>query len=408
MQSLLSYLLTATAALLVIPATVLLAEVVSCIARPQRENSSNGRIEPYQSVAVLVPAHNESTELLSTIADIKTQLRSGDRLIVVADNCTDDTASVATAAGAEVIERSDRARIGKGYALDFGLRYLSTDPPEIVIIIDADCRLSQNAIAKLALTCHQTGRPAQALDLMTAPKQSSLNYQVAEFAWRVKNWVRPLGLRNLALPCQLMGTGMAFPWQVIGSVNLASGRIVEDLNLGLDLALAGHPAVFCPSAVVTSHFPDSTKGADTQRRRWEHGHIYTIVTVVPRFLVCAMIRRDLNLLALTLDLAIPPLSLFGLLATGMFALSAAAVPFGFSSAALIVSAVALMAFAMAVLMSWWRFARDLLPLSAVHLIARYVFGKIYIYCGLLFRRRVSQWIRTDRKKAPADDARERQ
>src|SRR5664280_743596 len=354
MQSLLSFLLTAAAALLVIPATVLLAEVVSCIAWPQREYSSNGGIEPHQSVAVLVLAHNESTGLLSTIADIKTQLRSGDRLIVIADNCTDDTACVATASGAEVIERSDSARIGKGYALDFGLRYLSTDPPEIVIIIDADCRLSQNAIAKLALTCQQAGRPVQALDLMTAPNESSLNYQVAEFAWRVKNWVRPLGLRNLDLPCQLMGTGMAFPWQVIRSAELASGRIVEDLILGLDLALAGHPAIFCPSAIVTSHFPDSTKVANTQRRRWEHGHLQTIIAVVPRFLVIAVIQRDLNLLALTLDLAIPPLSLFAILATGIFALSGIAVLFGFSSTALIVSAVTLMAFAIAVLMSWWR------------------------------------------------------
>jgi cellulose synthase/poly-beta-1,6-N-acetylglucosamine synthase-like glycosyltransferase len=406
MESLISYFLTAAAAMLFVPAAVLLAEVVACMAWPWRKDLPKRRIESYQSVAALVPAHNESTGLLSTIADIKAQLRVGDRLVVVADNCTDNTASVAVAAGAEVVERNDKVRIGKGYALDFGLRYLSTYPPEIVIVIDADCRLSESAIANLALTCHQTGRPTQALDLMTAPKQSSLNYQVAEFAWRVKNWVRPLGLRNLDLPCQLMGTGMAFPWQVIRSVELASGRIVEDLNLGLDLALAGHPAIFCPSAIVTSHFPDSIKGADTQRRRWEHGHIQTIMAVVPRFLVLAVIRRDLDLLALTLDLAIPPLSLFAVLATGIFALSGMAVLFGFSSTALIVSAVTLMAFAMAALMSWWRFGRDLFPLSAAHLIARYVFGKISIYCNFLFRSSASQWIRTDRKKPPTNNTRD--
>ena len=52
----------------------------------------------------------------------------------------------------------------------------------------------------------------QILDLMTAPEDSPINYRVAEFAWRVNNWVRPLGLAALGLPCQLMGTGMAFPW----------------------------------------------------------------------------------------------------------------------------------------------------------------------------------------------------
>jgi hypothetical protein len=89
-------------------------------------------------------------------------------------------------------------------------------------------------------------RPVQSLYLMTAPCESAINHQVAEFAWRLKNQVRPLGLRALGLPCQLMGTGMAFPWDIIRSAELASGFIVEDLKLGLDLADAGHPPVFCP------------------------------------------------------------------------------------------------------------------------------------------------------------------
>ena len=402
MVAFVSVLLAIVAGIIAVPVAVLFIEVVSAVLLPQRKISSSPINNLRPRIAVLVPAHNESTGLRPTLADIKAQLHADDRMLVVADNCTDNTASIAAAAGAEVVERRDDTKIGKGYALDFGLRHLSADPPEIVIIIDADCRLSQDAVDNLATACQHTGRPAQALDLMTAPKQSSLNYQVAEFAWRVKNWVRPLGLHNLGLPCQLMGTGMAFPWQVIRSAELASGRIVEDLNLGVDLALAGYPAVFCPSAIVTSRFPDSTKGADTQRRRWEHGHIHTILTVVPRFFVLAIIRRNLNLLALALDLAIPPLSLFGLLAIGMFALSAVAVLFGFSWTVLIISAGTLTAFVIAVLMSWWRFGRDLLPLSSVHLIVRYVIGKISIYSSFLVRGRVSQWIRTDRKEAPTD------
>ena len=57
---------------------------------------------------------------------------------------------------------------------------------------------------------------------------------------------------------------MAFPWDVIRSANLANGFIVEDMKLGLDLALAGHSPVFCPSATVTSTFPTSgTRRLDT-------------------------------------------------------------------------------------------------------------------------------------------------
>ena len=53
---------------------------------PHNGNESRSRL------AVLVPAHDEGAVLLQTISDIQMQLRPGDRLLVVADNCTDDTA----------------------------------------------------------------------------------------------------------------------------------------------------------------------------------------------------------------------------------------------------------------------------------------------------------------------------
>ena len=166
-----------------------------------------------------------------------------------------------------------------------------------------------------------TGRPVQALYLMTAPPGARINYQVAEFAWRVKNWIRPLGLTALRMPCQLTGTGMAIPWQVIRSVDLAHGGIVEDLKLGLDLAAEGHAPIFCPSARVTSQFAPSITASRTQRQRWESGHIGMIMRTVPQVFKKAAASRNWNLLVLGLDLAIPPLSLLALLASGTFAVA---------------------------------------------------------------------------------------
>ncbi len=132
--------LGALALLLSIPILVLLTEVVAAIRLPQRSargpsNSARPR------VSVLVPAHNESARIVPTLTDVLAQMGPGDRLLVVADNCSDDTASAARAAGAEVIERHDETNIGKGHALDFGIRHLSAAPPEVVIVVDADCRL---------------------------------------------------------------------------------------------------------------------------------------------------------------------------------------------------------------------------------------------------------------------------
>jgi glycosyltransferase involved in cell wall biosynthesis len=121
------------------------------------------------SIAVLMPAHDEATGIAPVIAAVKASLRQNDRLLVVADNCSDDTADVAARAGAEVVERFDTSRRGKGYALDFGVRHLATRPPEIVVIVDADCLVEGDAFDRLANQCAATGRPAQALYLMHAP-----------------------------------------------------------------------------------------------------------------------------------------------------------------------------------------------------------------------------------------------
>ena len=282
MEILVSSLLVICAGLLAIPVTVFFIEVIAAVALPFRNYIPHNGNESRSRLAVLVPAHDEGTALLQTIADIQMQLRPGDRLLVVADNCTDDTAGIALAAGAEVVERHDPDKRGKGYALDFGIRHLDLDPPEIVIIIDADCRLKDNAIDQLVMACASTQRPVQALYLMTAPDGARINHQIAEFAWRVKNWVRPLGLRALGLPCQLMGTGMAFQWEIIRSGQVGQRSIVEDLEFGLELAKAGTPPLFCPSAVVTSHFPISAEGEQHQRKRWEHGHIDMIIRSVPQ------------------------------------------------------------------------------------------------------------------------------
>src|SRR5437588_325245 len=102
-------------------------------------------------------------------------------------------------------------RRGKGYALDFGLRHLEADPPQIVVILDADCRMENGALAKLKREAVRTGGPVQALYLLAESRDGeSRRGRLSRFAFLFKNGVRPLGLRRLGLPCLLTGTGLAF------------------------------------------------------------------------------------------------------------------------------------------------------------------------------------------------------
>lgn len=383
-------------AALAIPVIILGLEILAALV-PSHRTRTDFAAGRQPRTAVLVPAHNEDAALLPTLRDIMAQRAARDRIVVVADNCDDDTASVARAAGAEVAERRDPDRRGKGYALDFGIRYLSGDPPEIVIVIDADCRLAEGALDVLARTAGQAGRPAQAVYLMMPSEGSRISHHVAEFAWRVKNWVRPLGLKRLGLPCQLVGTGMAFPWELIAEAELASGRIVEDLKLGLDLAAGGHPAVFCPDACVTSRFPVSAEGAKNQRQRWEYGHIGLIVHEMPRLIGLALMRRNFALLVLALDLAVPPLTLFALLLVASFGLSAPAFVLGISYAALAISTASLLGFGLAIGAAWWGYGRDVVSGRDLLQLWSYATGKLPLYIRGITRGRNMTWVRTARE-----------
>jgi cellulose synthase/poly-beta-1,6-N-acetylglucosamine synthase-like glycosyltransferase len=382
-------------ALLAVPVLVFLIEVTASVLFRSPPPRNFGSISRH--LAVLVPAHNEEAGLCSTLESTKLELMPGDRLLVVADNCTDNTASLARSAGAEVIERCHLNNVGKGFALDYGLRHLDNSPPDIVIMIDADCKVARGTLGALVNACSITKLPVQAQYLMTSPPKSDVKQTVAEFAWCVKNMVRPLGLLALGLPCQLTGSGMAFPWDAIRSVNLASGAIVEDLKLGLDLAIAGHPAIFCPCAEVNSEFASSAKGAEQQRRRWEHGHINMIMSAALPLIAIGMKRRDKRLIALGFDLAVPPLALMAILIIFANLISVALVLTGGPALPLIIGLANVSAFAFAVLVAWWHFGRQIIPFRSILSIPTYVLSKISLYEKLLLsRNHVQHWVRTDR------------
>src|ERR1700761_87287 len=92
--------LTAIAAVSSVPVLIFFIEVAAALSHKERPVQPVDRCVP-RRLAVIIPAHNESTGILPTISDIKPQLKDGDRLLVIADNCSDDTAAIAAAAGAE-------------------------------------------------------------------------------------------------------------------------------------------------------------------------------------------------------------------------------------------------------------------------------------------------------------------
>jgi cellulose synthase/poly-beta-1,6-N-acetylglucosamine synthase-like glycosyltransferase len=347
------------------------------------------------SMAVVMPAHNEESIIAQTVNSIISQLPRTGRLLVVADNCTDSTAQVASQAGAEVTVRQDTKRIGKGYALDHGIRVLSADPPQVVLFVDADCEVGHGSLEALATFCASTGRPAQARYSMLAPPSAGPADKVSQLAWTIKTFVRPLGSARLGWPCQLMGSGMALPFELISRLNLATGHLAEDQKLGAELALRGKPPSFCPNAQVFSQLPQGESGKRQQRTRWEHGHLAIIGEFFLPLIGCAISKRSLQLLAFALDLCIPPLSLLALslaltegITLSWFIMTGSVSP-------LVVSSSVLACLAASIGAAWWRFGQGFISVRELTAVPAYCLLRIPSFIRFFVNRQI-EWVRTER------------
>jgi glycosyltransferase involved in cell wall biosynthesis len=346
---------------------------------------------------VVIPAHNEGSGILPTIHDIQAQLGPSDSILLVADNCTDDTAAIVRAAGVEVAVRADPMRRGKGYALEFGVRQLCLNPPDVVVIMDADCRLGENALRCMSERAMASGRPVQSLYLMLAPENAPPGKGVNLFTWRVRNWIRPIGLGLFGLPTQLFGTGMAFPFSLLKDRDLGNSRLAEDCALGIALASAGHPPLFVSEARVHSHFPVSQAGSESQRQRWEKGHLENIVDLVPGALARSWRDRNLGLAALAIDMAVPPLALLVLVTALCAVLGGIACMLGASSVALAIPLLSVLLVVLGTALAWRTAGRDVLPLSELLRLPLHAIRKLGFYHGIASGKASSSWIRTDRK-----------
>ncbi len=344
-------------------------------------------------VVVLVPAHDEALGIGAILAAQRATMPAGMRLLVVADNCSDDTAAVARGAGAEVIERDDLSLRGKGFALDHGRAALAAAPPACVIVVDADTVPVGDALDRLAAIAIARGRPVQGAYYLSVGAGDGPVARFSAAAFFVKNMVRELGAARIGAPAILTGSGMAFPWPVFTGLPLATGHIAEDLMLGVQSTRAGRPPLFDADARITGT-GSSDKGTAVQRRRWESGFLQVAQdSALP--LIGQAIREGRPALGwLGLHLLTPPLVLLlaldgvaTLVAAGLLVAGVAAWPF-WTMASLTVLAASLVVIGLAG-------HRRLDLLSDWASIPKYLWWKLRLSLLALFRRE-TRWIRTDR------------
>lgn len=362
---------------------------LECVVGARRHVSGEaGEAPPF---VVVMPAHDEAAGIDASVRAALGLLRDGDELLVVADNCTDDTAARARALGATVIERSNPHLRGKGHALEYARAFIADHLPraEAVLVLDADCRAMPGSLPALAEAAVRRDAAVQGIFLLAAPDDAGAVVRVSSFAFLIKNLVRLQGLGRLSGMALLQGSGMAFPRSMYLEMRWPGGSLVEDLEMGLDLLLAGRRVIVEPGARILSA-TSSVEGTGSQRRRWEHGMMQTAWRYVPRLLARAVRRPALAIVAL--DLMIPPTVLLALCSAPalgiVLALAGPTAPF----LALLATQTAA---ALGLSLAWWRHGRDTLTLSSLRQLPGYFVWKLPLIAQFVTRRE-REWTRTER------------
>jgi cellulose synthase/poly-beta-1,6-N-acetylglucosamine synthase-like glycosyltransferase len=288
---------------------LLLAMAALLARRGARDRGDVTRPEP--RLAVVVPAHDEAELVARCVRSLLAQSYPRDRyqVIVVADNCEDETAAEARSAGAWVLVRDEPGLRGKGRALRWAMdRLLSgPHPPQAIVVVDADS-VAEPAFLEALVGPYERGADCvQGESLLIEDGSSQSALRAAAFL--LVNRVRPLGRKVLGLPGTLAGNGMLFAAELLRWYPWNAYTSTEDIEYAVTLRTAGVRPAFAAGAVLHSFGAPSAQAAESQELRWDGGQLHLVRTRVPGLVASAVRTRRAGLLDVAFELSVPPLGL---------------------------------------------------------------------------------------------------
>ncbi len=302
--------LAAGAAFASLPGSLELAQLTLGSMLPVRKQEAGQ--DKIIRLAVIIPAHNEQ-DVISVCLD--SLLASGASespcdVFVVADNCTDQTASIARAKGVSVMERNDDTRRGKGFALEFAFHYLRRGY-DAFVVLDADSIVPVGFVDHFRRAFSRGAKAVQCVYLVANPDQSSAT-RLMDLSLRAFNKIRPSGRQRHGQSVGILGNGFALSRGTLEAVPYVAKSVVEDLEYHLELLDAGIRVEFLHDVQVNGLMPAQGRARSTQRARWEGGRLRMIREFAPRLMARALAGR-MECLEPLLDLLLLPLSFHALL-----------------------------------------------------------------------------------------------
>lgn len=299
----------AVSIVLALVAAVLLAQTVSDVlsigwALARRRPRALSGVRP-QRLLVLIPAHDEELLIEACVRSLLALQYPPARLsvVVIADNCSDRTATLARAAGARCLERQDRRLPGKPRAIAWALDQVRLSDYDAVAIIDADTIVDRNFVTELDAVGPLRAKAVQGFFDLSNPNETPITRMSAVLATATHQFAYPLkGRAGLNVP--LVGNGMVIGTDVLGRYGWQAFSICEDWEMFALLTERGVAIEPAPRARILSQEARSLDQSSTQRQRWTAGKLTVLARVGPRILRSRHIgaRQKLDALA---ELAAP-------------------------------------------------------------------------------------------------------
>jgi len=259
---------------------------------------------------VIVPAHDEALVIERTVQSLKRMDWPEElfRVLVIADNCNDATATIARSAGATVLERRDPDRRGKGFALAFAFENSERRGfADALFVVDADTSVSANALEACAARIEQGMLAVQVHDGVLNAAES-WRTRLMSIAMTAFHTVRSRGRARLGLSCGIRGNGWCVSRQVLARVPYGAFSLAEDIEYGIALGRAGIAVAYAEEASSLAEMVSAEASARKQRARWEVGRLQLMRSEAIPLLLAAVRGRSAVCLDLALDLLVLPLS----------------------------------------------------------------------------------------------------
>lgn len=252
-------------------------------------------VPPSKTFAVIVAAHNEEAviaQLIKNLQELSYPKELYD-IFVIADNCEDNTASIARNLGAKVFERVNKELRGKGFALEWMFEKLFTldRDYDAVAVFDADNLVDENFLLQMNHRLCKGDKLIQGYLDAKNPYDTWVSGTFAIAFWVIDH-IWHLAKTNIGLSSVLGGTGMCITTDILKKHGWGATCLTEDMEFTMISLVEGIKTTWAHDAIVYDEKPLTFKQSWNQRKRWAQGQFDVAHRFIPKMLKASFEKKS--------------------------------------------------------------------------------------------------------------------